>query len=402
MRLADERTPGWRDPWGGLPVLWISVLLLLAGATSTVRAQADPAQEEEEEEEGSGEGIVARFGGVTASFQFFGDVGAAYDSRADSSGSRTSFLAGSFDFFSAVRLNDHLQTLAEVVAEFDDDTNEIGFELERLWGQWSRNDAFYLKAGREHGPVSRWNRRYHHGRIFWPAATQPFLARFEDQGGVLPIHYAGVEVGGTLHTGAGALGYIGVVSNGRGLERTEVTNVRDRNDTKAWDAGFSFSPSGVSGLVLGANYRRDRIPPDPALGPIATETRETISTAFGELRAGRFEASAEFARIEHEGVSFGPRFRHRSWYLQMNCRREGLEPYARVDVRRMDVGDPFFIAADLDLDRWDALAGVRIDLGDQAAFKAEGGRGRAEERDGTGAVGRRGFTLSTLALQWVF
>jgi hypothetical protein len=360
--------------------VWRFGLLAVASLIGVPAAADNPPPQTDAIEADDGEqGLVARFGSVVASFQFFGDVGARFRSHdADADGeSRMAFGAGSFDFFTSVRLSDHLQTLSEVVAEFDGDSNEVGFELERLWASWSFSDALYVKLGREHDPMSRWNRRYHHGRIFWPAATQPFLARFEDQGGPLPIHLSGVEIGGRVHC-AGTLGYFGIVSNGRGFERTEVTNVSDRDDSKAWELGSSFAPAAVPGLVFGASFHQDRIPADIIADPSAVDTRERIAAAFVELRAGRFEALGEVATIRHEAVDASASFDHRSWYLQANYHLTRLTPYVRADVRRMAQDDPFYAADDLDLDAWEGLAGMRLDLGGHAALKVEGGRGRGQ------------------------
>lgn len=368
---------------------------------SSVSASADSAPEAAEDRD-SGQGLVAEFGSVVASFKFFGDVGSQYSSIPSGDSSRSSFTAGSLVFFSSVHLDEHLQILSEVVAEFDADTNEVGFEMERLWGSYVLNDRFYLKLGREHSPVSRWNRHYHHGRLLWPAATQPFLARFEDQGGPLPVHQVGAEVGGKLQTGAGEFSYIAVVSNGRGLERTEVTNLRDHNSSKAWDVGGSYSPSGLPGFVIGADYHRDEIPPRPAPDPSTPEARETITTVFSELRLGSFETIAEFAQIRHERDSPETVFNHRSGYLQASYQSGKFTPYARIDLRSMDGGDPFFLDDDLDLDRWEGLAGIRHELGDNGAVKFEVGYGRGENRDDAGLVRRRGFTSAALQLAWGF
>ncbi len=383
----------------------VAVVTLLLMVPSTA-ARCDPTSQTPEADgsgpEDSEQGMVVRYGPVVASFQFFGDVGATYDQRPPAAAAHASLVTGSFDFFSSVRLSDHLQTLAEIVAEFDDDTNEVAFELERLWGAYARSDAFYLKLGREHSPVSRWNRRYHHGRIYWPAASQPFVARFEDQGGLLPIHQSGLELGGTWRGRAGALSYTGVVSNGRGFERVEVTNATDRNDQKAWDAGVAWAPPGSSTLKLGLNYHHDRIPADPAVIG-AEDLRESIATIFGEFRAGRLEAQIEVVAIEHEAIASAQEFRNRSGYLQVNFNAGDVVPYGRLDIRSMEQDDPFYSPDDLDLDRWEAIAGVRLGLGDHGALKIEGGYSQGEERDsGTGAIDRRGAVGATLALEWGF
>jgi len=394
-----------------------AILLIWVGGGAPSRAAEDPApsgpaveptaaatapETTPPTEEAGYEGLTARMGPVTASFRFFGDVGAGYRSDVDDDeGAKSNFLAGSFDFFSSVRLSDHLQILSEIVAEFEPDTNEVGFELERLWAKWSQGDAFYAKLGREHAPVNHWNRRYHHGRIYWPAVTQPFLARFEDQGGPLPIHESGIELGGTLRSRLGAFGYTGVVSNGRGFSTEEVTNVQDHNDSKAWDLGASFSPAALSGLQIGGNYRQDRIPGDPAT-PGAEDADEKIVSVFGELRAGHWESIAEAATIDHDAGSSGPEFEHRSAYLQVNYSFEHSGLYGRVDARHMDQGDPFYVPGNLDLDRWDGLLGVRYDLGEQAAIKLEAGYGRAERRDALGVVTKDDVQFAELGVQWVF
>lgn len=383
------------------------LLVLIAPPAITVALSAEGTAEVEDSdtaapEPSSEEGIVAHYGEVTAYIRFFADAGVQYDSSHSGPGeAKTSFYAGSFDFFSAVRIGDHIQTLSEIVGEFEDDTNEGGFEVERLWGKWSMNDAFYAKIGREHAPVSHWNRRFHHGRILWPAVTQPFLARFEDDDGPLPIHHVGLEMGGVFHLGAGALSYTTVVSNGRGFEHEEVTNAQDRNRSKAFDVGGSFSPSGAPGLVFGGNYRWDEIPPDPT--SLSTEdTSESIATFFVDLRAGHVDVIGEAAAIRHDATSTQPEFQHHSWYLQANYRHGKVEPFLRVDVRSMDQGDPFYLVDDLDLDRWDGLLGMRVDLGDHAAFKVEAGRGRAEARDAILGVTKTPVNFASAALQWMF
>lgn len=384
-----------------LRLLCVALLFALPARVVTAREDEDPNSTGESESADSQpfEGLVAHMGSVTASFRFFGDVGAAYDSMRDEmEGAKANFLAGTFDFFSSVRFGDHFQVLSEIVAEFEEEDNEVGFEMERLWGQWSKSDAFYLKLGREHAPVSRWNNLYHHGRIFWPALTQPFLARFEDQGGPLPIHSSGLMMGGTVRTRAGALSYAAGILNGRGLEPTEVTNVRDHNDTKAWDAGGSYSPSWLPALVFGGNYRNDRI---PSAIPDTDDTREEIVTLFGQFRARSWEVLAEAANIDHEPPA-GEDFEHRSAYLQVNYSRERWGPYGRVDVRHMDEGDPFYEVANLDLDRWDGLLGVRFDLAEQVALKIEAGFARAEQRDAVGEVTKDDGTFAGLGLQWGF
>jgi hypothetical protein len=385
----------------------LAMLLQLGGNTSRADTETSVEKDPPDDLSSAGEkdsdaGLVARFGTVTASFRFFGDFEVLYDSPAQPETGKTNFVAGSFDSFSSVRLDDHFRICSEIVAEFDS-SNEIAFELERLWALWSKNDAFYLKVGREHSPVSRWNQLYHHGQIFWPSITKPMIARFEDDDGVLPIHYAGVEVGGTLRSRIGAFTYTAVISNGRGLVPTEVTNVRDYNNQKALDVAWAYSPSMTrAALAVGFDYHHDLIPANPAAGPAATSADESIGTVFAQLRAGPFEGLAEFAAIHHEEDATGAKYQHRSWYVQANVRFNRVEPYARFEDRSMAEGDPFYMDEGADLDGWGWLLGLRVDIGEHGAFKMEGGTGRAETRDATGALVDTNVTFGAVGLQWMF
>src|SRR5258706_4324779 len=133
---------------------------------------------------------------VQTTFRVYGDAGFKYDSRPPVGVVKGSFLVGALDFFASAQIEDHVRVLAETGVEYEPATNEAGIDLERLYGSYTLDDRLYLKIGREHSAVSRWDRRYHHGKLFWPSLTKPFLARFEDQGGPLPIHHVGLEIGG--------------------------------------------------------------------------------------------------------------------------------------------------------------------------------------------------------------
>src|SRR5262249_14008682 len=141
--------------------------------------------------------------------------------------------------------------------------SDVGVDLERLWGAWTLGDELYLKIGREHSPQSRWDRRYHHGKWLWTSATQPFLARFEDDGGPVQVHQVGLEAGGRWSTRAGVLEYTGVVANGRGEHPDDVQSFGDVNGAKAYDVGLGFSPMALNGFALGGNAHFDEIPHIP-------------------------------------------------------------------------------------------------------------------------------------------
>lgn len=388
-------------------VFALAVLLSLgsafSGAEDDPPAPAGAGEEPEQPRETSAAGgLIFHYGSVHASFQFFGDVGGRYQSDALPSSAHSSFAVGSIDVFTSVQLSDHFQVLSEMVAEFDPATNEVGFEVERLWGLWARSGRFYFKAGREHSPVSRWNRRFHHGKIFWLSATQPFAARFEDAGGPLPIHQTGFEAGGRIRTALGQVQYTGVVSNGRGSTPLDVTNASDRNGAKAFDLGLGVSRGESSSTAFGFNLHLDEIPPDPADPLRSGPMTERIGTLYLDHHGEALDAMGEAVLIRHHDQDTRRRLSHNTGYIQVGYRIKDTTPYARFDVRVMDRDDPFFLPTGLDLDRWEQIVGIRWDVDERAAVKLEAGFGRGEMRDDSGEVRHRAANSASVQLSWGF
>jgi hypothetical protein len=365
----------------------------VAQTTAPPPPAAAPA--EEPSPETIGLGLHATYGPVRAAFQVFGDAGVGYAEPAPED-VHTSFVVGSLDAFVTANIGDRFQALTELVFEGDSTDNEFGLDLERLWGSWTVDDWLYLKLGREHSPTSHWNRRYHHGRWLWTSATQPFLARFEDDGGILPVHQVGIEAGGTFNGDVGRLQYVGVVSNGRGRTPEEITNFADRNDSKAYDFGLGFSPVRFMDWTVGAGFHADEI---PGGGSRRRDMREFITNAFLEKLAGPLELIGEYAFIHHHDRDSGRDFDHHGGYLQGGYRLGDFTPFTRFDVNAMAAGDPFFAPEGNDLDRWEQMLGIRYDLTEFAAVKLEGGIGKREE---PGRVGRELTQRLDLQLAWVF
>jgi hypothetical protein len=368
-----------------------------------VRAAAEtPPEVAIDSTEDVGLGLIARYGNVRASFQMFGDAGFGWSNPSQADTSNASFAIGSIDLFSTAQIGEHFQTLSEIVFEGDSADNEVEVDVERLWGQWTFGDALYLKLGREHSPQSRWNRRYHHGKWLWTSATQPFLARFEDDGGPLQVHQVGVEAGGRLATGAGVLEYTAVAGNGRGRKPSEVQNFGDRNDAKAYDVGFGFSPAPITGFAFGGDVHFDEIP-HVADDPTRLHAiRETVETGFLEYFASPLELLGEAAFIQHDDRTSNRTFHHASGYLQAGWHVGAFTPFARVDVRRMSLGDPFYAPSDVDLDSTEGVLGVRYDLSESVAVKLEGGVGRDQRRATNGRIFTGTFERLAAQLAWVF
>lgn len=349
-----------------------------------------------------GLGLVARYGSVRASFQLFGDVDFVYQNPALAQGANTAFVLGNLDLFTTAQFGEHVQVLTELAGEASSEEDHFELELERMWAAYLFNDALYLKLGREHSPVSRWNRLYHHGRWLWPSATQPLLALFEDDGGILPIHQVGLEAGGHWASPAGDISYIGVVANGRALYPDEVANFFDDNDAKSFDLNLGWSPSPVSSFAIGGDFHADEIADVPSDPLRQKQIRELIGSGYVQWSGRSFEALGEFAYISHLDRVQEETYRNYAGYLQVGYHIDDWMPYLRFDGRDMALGDPYFVSDDTDLSGWDQVFGLRWDLTDNCAVKFEGTTGRGQRRDSSGAVTRGSFNRFVGQFAWVY
>jgi len=356
-------------------------------------------------DEGLGLNLVIRRGNVRGTFQIFGDTGVSYANPEMPNRGHTFFFDGNIDFFFTARVGDHFRVLTETVflsvIREDDDASK--FDQERLWAAWEFSDVLQVKFGLEHSPISRWNYLYHHGRWLELTVLRPLLARFEADGGILPMHDAGVEFSGAVTAAGGRLSYFVFVSNGRGPMITDVQEFSDHNDSKAVTAGLGFQPAGPHPLFVGVVFRVDEIPTDSTDPARIHSILETIGSVQVDYRGERVQVLFEFAWIHDRDRTSDTSFDHLSGYLQCGYSlTDEWTPYIRVDFREMDQGDPYYAPIDRDLDVWEIVTGVRYDFIDNAAIKFEIGFGGREERDGVGAVGKRGYIRIGLQLAFVF
>ena len=70
-------------------------------------------------------------------------------------------------------------------------------ELERFQFGWQLEDDTIGWLGRFHSPSRYWNSVYHHGLYLQTSITRPLVEKFEDEGGILPMHVSGVMLEAT-------------------------------------------------------------------------------------------------------------------------------------------------------------------------------------------------------------
>jgi len=366
----------------------------LAARLSAVEAAAaeESARETEREVESAaadeapaaGSGLTSRWGDTEVSLQLFGDYGFEFRNPESDDMEETSFMFGSMGLLLTGRIGEHVRVLSETLIEGEGDV--VSVDEERLWSAYDWSDALYAKLGLEHLPTARWNRMYHHGK--WLALTidRPYLARFEDDGGILAMHESGLEIGGQCSNGGGLLEYIAVVSNGRGPVPSDRQRGADDNHAKAIDLALALSPACLRGLTFGASGRYDVFPEDPNNPARANGEREFTTGGFVHFDVGPVDSLGEIVFLQHQDRTSGRVFHHHSAYWQAGWKCGDFTPYVRADTKVMERGDPYYFADDLDLDAWTLLVGLRYEVATTAALKVEAGYSRLQERQTSGAI----------------
>lgn len=290
---------------------------------------------------------TTRIGGFT-------DVRARTNSRWEAAG----FSLGQFDLFITSRLGEKIDFLAETVFESNGDAFQA--DVERLIASYAASGHLIVSAGRLHTPIGYWNNGYHHGALVQPTIDRPQLFRFEDDGGVLPVHSVGLQVSGR-ELGAARLGFEVMVANGVG-----GSPLGDNNAAKAVIASVHVQP--VSALRVGLSYYGDRLAagtPTPRGDSLAADSRLAIGGGFVHLERGRVELLGELQR----GATSATAQRHGAWMWTgyAGVALGPITPYVRWDGIAPDAGDRYFARDDLRV----VVAGGRYDLAATAVIKLE-------------------------------
>lgn len=174
----------------------------------------------------------------------FADVGLT----SKDAGGHFSFALGQYDIYITSELSDRIMFLGETVFEFDE-----GWlvDVERVLIKYVVSDYLNVVVGKHHTPIGYWNTAYHHGSLLQPTARRPLLFRFEDEGGLLPIHTTGILFQGDYITKL-KLGYDFMIGNGIGS-----TPVGDDNNAKS--VAISLRARPIEGLLIGVSSYWDKI-----------------------------------------------------------------------------------------------------------------------------------------------
>ena len=327
----------------------------------------------------------------------FGFVQHDFESRdvKNGSGSVTStnntnnFTNGGIDLFITSKIARKFNFLSETLMDYDRKGNTF-VEVERALVRYEYADWLNVTMGRGHTSFGYWNQRFHHANWLATTTDRPILYRFEDQGGILPLHYAGLEFSGNLNLGIGELTYSGNVANGRGRIFNEVQMVKDDNASKQVNFMFTLEPSAIKGFGFGANILHDVIPGDPNVVGRGHEIEEVIGGVHAFYLDDKIELIAEYQMIQHD--SDVSKF-HSGGYLQSAYTFRKLKPYYRFDFLDIKAGDLFFAGVAGVEDTRQHTVGIRFDVFPFASLKVEFRRADADTFRSTATAAQMSFAF---------
>lgn len=245
--------------------------------------------------------------------------------------------------------------------------SEYSIEAERLMVKYDFSDRFKLSAGRYHTPIGYWNSSFHHGAWLQTTVSRPEMVKFGSK--LVPIHFVGVLLEGSLSASDLGLTYRAGFGNGRHANIARAGDAGDINGDKAWMLQLNSRPTKIFGLNVGVGFYSDEV----TLEASPNVDENTIS-AFAAWTKESPEVIFEYMHSKHELVTDpGASGEVDAWYGQVAYRLSGKhdqwKPYARVEKTDVDASDPLLGTEGLNYDA--GILGVRWDFNPYAAIKVE-------------------------------
>jgi hypothetical protein len=266
-----------------------------------------------------------------------------------------------------------------VFGEFSLTAKDSGYAtgVERLIVKYDFSDRYKLSAGRYHTPIGYWNSGFHHGAWLQTTVSRPEMVKFGSK--IIPIHFVGALLEGSIPSGKMGLEYKVGFGNGRHSNIAAAGDTGDINSDKAWMVQLNSKPKSMYGLNAGLGFYNDEI---PLLD--GTDVKENTVSLHAVWTKESPEILFEYVHSNHELLTDSSVSGNvDAWYLQaayrLGGKRSHWKPYARLESNRVDDSDPLLGAEGLNYDS--GILGVRWDFNPYAALKAEY---RNEEFDDSG------------------
>jgi hypothetical protein len=308
------------------------------------------------------------------SLNFFGDFSFALYSPKEG-GHEPTFTLGDQDFLIRGQLGNHLIATTEFSVGFGGES-EASVDLERLHVRW-QDVHFFVEAGRMHTDIGYWNDAYHHGHWLQPTIDRPRWVRFEDEGGLLPVHWVGLSAEARIDAGPGDLRVVASVGNGRGKIVDDIRNGMDYSANKALHALVEYVGLGAPELRIGVSGIYDRIPGQSATYRPALPDQpiqEYILGAHVAYPAYPLIVVAEGYLVTH--TASGRTYRTYGGFGLAGYSIGIVTPYFELSkIAGSGGSDPFFMPDPMlatgSYDVLDLIPGVRVDISPWAAVKLE-------------------------------
>ena len=330
----------------------------------------------------------------TVHLNLYGNVNYAVEKEGDAPTTNT-FSVPNFDLFFSSEL-DKLTFSAEVLFDFDGDTNEITVDLDRVQLSYAFRSWLRMTVGRFHNAIGYYNTAYPHGAAFYEMAIdRPALVDSHEVDSIVPTLGVGLRLDGRIPVGAaGFVSYDLDVTNGRGIEPGEVTTFIDHNRSKAYNLRLRFEPAFLDGLIIGGNAYIDKIPTD-MLG-LAVGMQEQVFGAHIAYVESPYHLILEGVMVRHLGDD-GSKFQTLAALAQVGYSFGDFTPYARVELARFPKGtpDPFY-SLGAQLERGDYLAvsaGLKYVVSSSLALKLELEDNHADANDIKSATTQAAFAF---------
>ncbi len=289
----------------------------------------------------------------------FGGFGAVNFSSSDDPASNAGFGIGQVVLHVTSQLSPKIAYFGEF--EMSGLFSRGGFSMERSVLRYDHNDYLKVSFGRYHTPINYWNTAYHHGDWLQTSIDRPNMATFGTQ--MIPSHFIGALVEGTVPASGLNLTYNAGLGNGRGASISRLSDFRDNNNNRALLGNFFVRPDALFGLQVGGSVYRDKVTPSGG-----REFREWISSAHVVWSRENPEFIAEFANTNHQELDGSGGVNTQAAYVHMAYRFNRLKPYYRFDYVDRATNEPFFTFLP---SVTGSTAGVRWDYSTFAAFKFE-------------------------------
>lgn len=281
------------------------------------------------------------------------------------------FHLGGLGLLMIGRASPELEMVSEVVVESDD--GETIIDLERMFLQW-KNRRYEVGAGRTHTDLGYWSPAFHHGKWLQLTVDRPRAVRFEDDGGLLPIHNIGVWVTARTPIAHGTGRATVMIANGRGRIVDDVRSSSDLNLAKAIIVHLGLEDVGITGLRYGVSGSYDRIAPQPIdARPALADTPidEVIANAYVAHRGSHWTVISELYDIIHRGgKATQSTF---AGFAVVGYKIAHLVPFVMAEARTTSGGnDPFFVPDSMSprVTKFvEGTAGMRYELNTWSALK---------------------------------